>query len=545
MTHGRPLQGAVGAIGRASNRVLAPIDRLLGRVTMYRLVTLALLGLAAVSVVYAATGVLEPVIFSPGWMLFTAAVLVGACVLSNLALAQLFRRPAHSESAVITALLLWFLHWPASDLTGLAWLLLPAVAAMVSKYVVAWQGRHLFNPAAAGVVVGVVVQHLLDRTEVFTTWWIASEPMLGWVAVATLLVWRRTNRFGLGLTFVVLGMAGLVVGLHAFGSSPVDAARSALVSYPLLFAAGFMLTEPLTLAPRRWQQLLAAAVAALLFVWGPLTYAVFGQTPELWIFTGTQEIALLAANLVGFAFRVRGGSRLTLVASRREGDLLICDFDPGSPVGFTPGQYAELQVNHPHPDARGSRRTLSIASVPGSAQLRFAVRMPAEPSTFKRALAALPVGSPARITSIGGDFVLPDPDTPLLLVAGGIGITPFLAQVDQLRERDVVLVYGHPAANPAASNPTASIPTASIAFAEELSDLRVLLVVPGPTPADLPATWSHLDSAVIEPAAIESVVDDLESRVAMVSGSPAMVHAVAGGLRGRAAAVHTDLFSGY
>lgn len=516
--------------------MIARLDRALGRLTMYRLVTVCLSVLAVVSLVYAATGVLEPVIFPVGWMAATLATLIVACVVSNAAFAALVRVRPHHESAVITAMLLWFLFWPAQDTTTLAWLLVPAVAAMASKYLLAWRGRHLFNPAAAGVVISVIIQHLADQTRVFSTWWVASEPLLGWVVLAALVVWRRTTKTTLGLVFTLLAVIGLVIGLHDFGSTIPEALRTAVTSYPVVFAAAFMLTEPLTLPPRRWQQLVAAAVAAVLFVWGPLTGALLGHTPELWIFTGTQEIALLAANLAAFGFRVKASPRLELVSSHRVGDLLVSDFATRPGFSFTPGQYAEIQVDHRRPDLRGTRRMLSIASPPDADLVRFAVRLPPEPSSYKRALAELRPGDRVRATMVAGDFVLPPAEVPLLLVAGGIGITPFLAQVDQLVERDAVLVYG------LRPNPSG---VTSVPFAEELSGVRVVLVVPGAISDEIPAHWRHLDADRIGPDLIAGQVTDVARRTAFVSGSPMMVDTVAAGLRGQVKRVHTDLFSGY
>ena len=66
-----------------------------------------------------------------------------------------------------------------------------------------------------------------------------------------------------------------------------------------------MLTEPLTLPPRRWQQLALAAVVGALFV--PYNLGFVANSPEL---------ALLAGNAVAFAVGQRGGVRLAFVASR-------------------------------------------------------------------------------------------------------------------------------------------------------------------------------------------------------------------------------------
>ncbi|MFX7824793.1 FAD-dependent oxidoreductase, partial [Acinetobacter baumannii] len=67
-------------------------------------------------------------------------------------------------------------------------------------------------------------------------------------------------------------------------------------------------------------------------------------------------------------------------------------------------------------------------------------------SSYKRALAEVPVGATLAVTGVWGDFVLPSrPTAPVLLIAAGIGVTPFVSQLRHLaatgQDRDVVLVY--------------------------------------------------------------------------------------------------------
>jgi len=59
----------------------------------------------------------------------------------------------------------------------------------------------------------------------------------------------------------------------------------------VLFFVGFMLADPLTLPPRRWQQLRLAAVVGLLFAI-PYNLGFIANCPEL---------ALLAGNALAFA----------------------------------------------------------------------------------------------------------------------------------------------------------------------------------------------------------------------------------------------------
>ena len=122
-------------------------------------------------------------------------------------------------------------------------------------------------------------------------------------------------------------------------------------------------------------------------------------------------------------------------------------------MAFTPGQYLELEVPHRHPDARGTRREFSIASAPEDLPiLKVAFReIPGAKthSSYKKALAQVSAGDALAVTGVWGDFLLPKkPGSPVLMVAAGIGITPFVSQLRHARlageDRDIVLVYVAP-----------------------------------------------------------------------------------------------------
>ncbi|NKF15410.1 flavodoxin reductase, partial [Rhizobium sp. BUS002] len=79
----------------------------------------------------------------------------------------------------------------------------------------------------------------------------------------------------------------------AIGFDAGSALSFAILQSPFLFLGAFMLSEPLTLPPRRWQQFSVAALVGVLAGW-PI--AVGG------LFTLGQERALLIGNLLAFAF---------------------------------------------------------------------------------------------------------------------------------------------------------------------------------------------------------------------------------------------------
>ena len=498
------------------------LDERLGRVTMYRLLTLGLSALAVVALVLAATDV---IFVDPLAVLVSAAVAVAASVASAWATALAFRTRPHTESAVITGLILLFLFWPTLEARYLGTLALAALLANLSKYLLAWRGRHVLNPAAAGaLLVGLTGWDA-------TTWWVADRWLLVPVLLLTLVVVVRARRYALVGTFVGVAVLAVAIRLVAEGSAPWPAVQTAVVSYPILFLGGVMLTEPLTLPPRRWQQLVEAVVVGGLM-------AVSYHVGPLY---STPEAALVVGNLIGFAWGQRGAVRLTLTRSTRLTPRTVeLAFRADRPVRFRPGQYVELTVPHARPDARGTRRVFSVSSAPSAGELTVALTVPERPSTFKRALAALPVGSRVRATGLAGDFVLPDDaGRPVLLVAGGIGITPFASQLAALvaagERRDVVLVH--------AVTDHADLAYADVARA---AGARVLVLSPTPDLDSLPSGAVHLGERRLSVEGLTEAVPDLAQRDAYVSGPPAMVDGTRSLLR-RAGArrVRTDAFSGY
>ncbi len=123
-------------------------------------------------------------------------------------------------------------------------------------------------------------------------------------------------------------------------------------------------------------------------------------------------------------------------------------FRPEKPVRYTAGQFIELTVKHPHPDKRGIRHWFTLSSSPTDTLLSITTKFAgATSSTFKKALFALEPGAELLMSEPMGDFVLPKLiQTPLVFVAGGIGITPFHSilewQAATGEQRPIKLLYG-------------------------------------------------------------------------------------------------------
>jgi ferredoxin-NADP reductase len=108
-------------------------------------------------------------------------------------------------------------------------------------------------------------------------------------------------------------------------------------------------------------------------------------------------------------------------------DVWTFYFLTDKPVRYVAGQFTELTIPHDKPDSRGIKRWFTLSSSPSDQYLSITTRIINDNgSSFKKALSVLEPGANLKMDEPMGDFVLPkDIRTPLVFVAGGIGVTPF------------------------------------------------------------------------------------------------------------------------
>lgn len=506
---------------------------LLGRVSMYRLILMALAALALIAFAVSLFGLVGP---GPLELAVTLAVLVAVSSAADIGAQSVLSLPRRYESGLITAGILLFVLRPTLEPMALLGIAIAAVAASVSKYLLAWRSRHIFNPAAVGAAV-LTVLSLVWPALGASAWWVGNPVMLGPVLVLGVLVAWRAEKLRVVATFwvVALGVAFFRVAAQyqAVGQS-VDAAtilNGVLWSSPFFFLGAFMVSEPLTQPPRRWQQLTVAALIGLLAGW-PI---------DLGAITLGQERALLIGNLLAFAFAFRGAVRLRLMSREQlTPTVRQLTFRASNRMSFQAGQYLELEVPHRHPDPRGTRREFSIVSAPSDLPtLRIAFRegQAAPQSSYKRALSAAQPDDDLHVTGVWGDFLLPHRESaPVLLVAAGIGITPFVSQLREARlrgqERDIVVVY-------------VVADASELAFRDELesSGSRVI-VFSRDEPAKAPTSWTWARGVRLDADGLVRLVPDLSSRHAYISGPPGLIADLAPALA-HARSVTSDAFAGY
>ncbi len=122
-------------------------------------------------------------------------------------------------------------------------------------------------------------------------------------------------------------------------------------------------------------------------------------------------------------------------------------FEPCDPFSFVPGQAVDITIPEPlYKDDAGTTRTFSIASLPNEKRLMVGTRL--RGSAFKRSLMEAQFGSRVEIDGPFGSFTLhKNAAKPAVLLAGGIGVTPFRSIVGEAARlclpHSITLVYSN------------------------------------------------------------------------------------------------------
>lgn len=159
-----------------------------------------------------------------------------------------------------------------------------AVLSILFKHLVTMNKKPVFNPAAVGLLLSVLLFHAGE------SWWGAFSDMpawtIGFLLIAGFAVAGRVNKFP--LVFAYLGTFMLLLPVLARFDPVVayDAYRPPFIN-ALLFFGFFMLTDPPTSPAKTADQILFGIVAAAV---GAVVYGVVGGL--LYLFIG-----LFAANL--------------------------------------------------------------------------------------------------------------------------------------------------------------------------------------------------------------------------------------------------------
>lgn len=502
--------------------MLQSIDRFLNGITMYWLVLYVLLSLAAVSIIFGTLGIIS---YSGMSLVVALAILFFATYGTNELIGKIIGVTPNPESAPITALILFFVMAPIDSATTAIYLVLAAVVAMVSKYVLTFRRQHLFNPAAlAAVVVGIPTG--------LATWWIGTLYLLPFVLVAAVLLTRKVRRFTMvTATILASTVVSLLVAL-SYQEPLGDTLWNLFVSGPLIFFAAVMVTEPFT----------APGTGKARLVYGGLIGAVSSLPVSFGILSTTPEMTLLAANFVSFFTGLRRRLVLKLLGSDTIArDTYQFTFAAPAGVSFKAGQYLEWMLPHEKSDRRGMRRYFTIASAPTEAHLRIGVKIVDGGSTFKQHLRTMLPGDTMYAAALGGDFTMPrSTSEKLAFIAGGIGVTPFRSMVTQIvdtgEQRDVALLYACRTAADIAYKPL---------FTQAAGHgVRTTYVLSEDPTLQSPDT----EHGIIDAVMLTRRIPDFKERTFYLSGPDAMVQAykkLLASMGVQSSRIRTDYFPGF
>lgn len=485
------------------------VDRRIDQLGMYRVVTLALSFLTVIALVCGAIG----------WLPYTFLELsasLGVVLLSgmtiNWLLAKLFQVHTNHESALITSLIVFFLVIPAQlSRIELSFIIaLVTGLAMVSKYLIAWRGQHILNPAAAGAVaVGLVYEFIPLPPGYFEAgWWIGTPVLFVPLLLAVVVIVQKVRKWTPVLVFLSVAFVVFLFEEWRFTGELFTNWERFWLSGPSLFLAGFMLTEPFTMPPTKRLQGWYGGIV------GVLSQATF-LAPVLKM---TPELALVIGNLAMQPFRLQQKLKLKLI-KRQEIAESIYEFTFTKPAGlrFQAGQYLEWMLPHGSADSRGIRRYFTIASAPTESYLKLALKVVSEGSSYKQALMQLDEGEQIIASQLAGDFLLPADTTQKLgFIAGGIGVTPFRSHLMYMRDSDKV----HDTALFYCANTAAEL--AYYEDFEKLSQSQALSVIPVLAKEEREALYEH---GFVTADMLARRVPDYLERHWYISGPPPMVRA--------------------
>jgi ferredoxin-NADP reductase len=476
------------------------IDNLLNRITMYRLVLYYLIGLLAWAVLLSAAGILKYDVFV---LLLSISFLLAVCWIVNWIFARTFGVAANVESVYISALILALIITPVQsthDLWFLGWV---GTLAMASKYIVAINRKHIFNPVAFAVAL---TYFTLNQS---ASWWVGNSYMLPIVLIGGVLVARKIERSHQVLSFLVAAVAtSLIVSIFARGDV-ISTIQNLVLYSPLFFFVFIIVTEPLTTPPTRKTRI----------GYGLLVGFLFSPQIHFGAFFITPEVSILIGNI--FSYLVSSKSRVVLRLKEKNKiapDIYDFIFTRGRHFAFDPGQYMEWTLGHRSPDVRGNRRYFTLASAPTEKNLRLGVKINQKSSTFKKALLEMRTGDEIVAGQLGGDFVLPtNPRQKLVLIAGGVGVTPFRSMIkfllDTHQSRPVVLFYANKSINEIVYKDV---------FDRAQHELGIRTIYTVTDTANLPSYWNGATGR-ITPELVRKEVPDYGRCLFYISGPRSMV----------------------
>ncbi len=403
--------------------LLNKIDSFLNNTPMYKVVLYSLFTIVVVAFVESYLGILDYNLKSLLISFFTIFIV---SVLTNFSFAKILKLPHQFESTVITSLIMFLILLPTENFFETVPFITASFLAISSKYIFSLKNTHIFNPAAFGIFATTFIGYF-TKSFAIAFWWVGSLYLLPVVLVTGLIVIRKTRRTALFFASIFAGFLASIFSSTVYGMNFFEVLNLTFISGPIIFFITMMLTEPHTITRNKKQQIFYGLFIILL----PVVTNYFIK------FNITPELSLLVGNFLSFVISQRRRFILKLKEVKKLNDdtfEYVFENTGNKKFNFSAGEYMEWDLEHANQDIRGMRRYFTISSCPNENEIAFATKFPPnDESSFKKALKEMKIGDTIFASQLGGDFLLPEKQNKnIIMIAGGIGITPFISQLRYL-----------------------------------------------------------------------------------------------------------------
>ena len=297
-----------------------------------------------------------------------------------------------------------------------------AAVSLLSKYLIRFRGRHVFNPSNLGLVLFFLVLGS-GRTEPLEFWWGPTSPwlvlVLGIIVCGALGILSRLRLLGVAACFWLTFAAGIgVLGLsgHAMSANwhlgPVSDVYfwKVLIFSPEVFIfLSFMITDPKTVPQGR--------VARRVYA----------------ISIGVLSSLLIAPQTTEFAAKVGLLSSLTIVCAARPLLIMLGSALSSSPHGSTSARALRLVLG-----VRSAQRSIlgagALAAVAIFAVVLVLAGIPARSTA--EAVTALPAGAPVAV-AVESNSRIASIDLPTGQRIARDAVADLATATDALEQRDV------------------------------------------------------------------------------------------------------------
>lgn len=434
--------------------------------------------------------------FSPISLILSSLFIIAICWFTNKIFAKFFKAPTNLESVYISALILSLIITPASSLQDTLFLFWVSVLAMASKYILALNKKHIFNPVAIALIL---TSFIIKDT---ASWWVGTYHFLPFVLFGLLII-KKIKRWSLVFSFLLIFLSAILGQVFLNGNDMITTLNTLFFNSPLLFFTFVMLVEPLTTPPSKLSQSLYGAIVG---------FSLPFVTPELALTLGNIFSYLVSPKMK----LILGLKQKTKIAS----DIYDFTFALKQKIAFSPGQYMEWTLPHKSPDSRGVRRYFTLASSPTEENIRLGIKFYENGSSFKKSLLSMNTQDKITASQLSGEFTLPkDSLRKMVFIAGGIGITPFRSMIKYLvdirQRRSITLFY---------ANRSPSEIAYQDLFEKAKKEIGIKTVYALTDENAVPKDWQGKVGRINDQMIIKEV-PDYESRLFYLSGPHPMVSA--------------------